>query len=72
MKNKKAENLVTNLHDKTEYVNHIRNLKQELIHELQTEYVNHIRNLKQALIHELHGFFFFFKKHVFQGRLNVS
>ena len=65
MKNEKVENLVTNLHDKTEYVNHIRNLKQELIHELQTEYVNHIRNLKQALIHELHGFFCFFLRNTF-------
>ena len=30
MKIEKAEELVTNLHDKTEYVIHIRNLKQAL------------------------------------------
>ena len=34
MKIKKAEKLVTNLHDKTEYVIHIRNLKQALNHGL--------------------------------------
>ena len=30
MKNEKGEKLVANLHDKTEYVIHIRNLKQAL------------------------------------------
>ena len=34
MKNEKVENLVTNLHDKTRYVIHIRNLKQALNHGL--------------------------------------
>ena len=34
MKIKKVEKLVTNSHDKTEYVNHIRNLKQALNHGL--------------------------------------
>ena len=34
MKIEKVEKLVTNLHDKTEYVIHIRNLKQALNHEL--------------------------------------
>ena len=34
MKNKKVEKLVANLHDKTEYVTHIRNLKQALNHGL--------------------------------------
>ena len=34
MKFEKVEKLVTNLHDKTEYVIHIRNLKQALIHGL--------------------------------------
>ena len=34
MKLEKVEKLVTNLHDKTEYVIHIRNLKQALNHEL--------------------------------------
>ena len=31
MKIKKVEKLVTNLHDKTEYVIHIKNVKQALI-----------------------------------------
>ena len=34
MKIEKVEKLVTNLHDKTEYVIHIRNLKQALNHRL--------------------------------------
>ena len=34
MKIETAENLVANLHDKTEYVIHIRNLKQALNHGL--------------------------------------
>ena len=34
MKIEKVEKLVANLHDKTEYVIHIRNLKQALIHGL--------------------------------------
>ena len=34
MKIEKVEKLVANLHDKTEYVIHIRNLKQELNHGL--------------------------------------
>ena len=34
MKNEKVGKLIANLHDKTEYVIHIRNLKQELNHGL--------------------------------------
>ena len=34
MKTEKVEKLVANLHDKTEYVIHIRNLKQALNHAL--------------------------------------
>ena len=34
MKIEKVEKLVSNLHDKTEYVIHIRNLKQTLNHGL--------------------------------------
>ena len=34
MKIEKIENLVVHLHDKTEYVKHIRNLKQGLNHRL--------------------------------------
>ena len=34
MKIKKVENLIANLHDKTEYVKHVGNLKQGLNREL--------------------------------------
>ena len=34
MKIEKFEKLVANLHEKTEYITHIRNLKQALNHEL--------------------------------------
>ena len=34
MEVEKVKKLVTNLHDKTEYIIYIRNLKQELVHEL--------------------------------------
>ena len=34
MKIEKIEKLLANLHDKTEYVIHIRNLKQTVNHEL--------------------------------------
>ena len=34
MKTEKVKNLVTNLHDKTEYIIHIRSLKQALYHGL--------------------------------------
>ena len=34
MKIEEVENLVANLHDKTKYVMHIRNLKQALNHEV--------------------------------------
>ena len=34
MKTEKAKNLTANLHDKTDYVVHIRNLKQALNHGL--------------------------------------
>ena len=34
MKIEEVENLVANLHDKTDYVMHIRNLKQALNHEV--------------------------------------
>ena len=42
MQIKKAEKLVTNLHDKTEYVLHIRNLKQALIHGLILKKVDRV------------------------------
>ena len=38
----KDEKLVTNLHDKTEYVIHIRNLIQALKHELVFEKVHKV------------------------------
>ena len=42
MQIKKAEKLVTNLHNKTEYVLHIRNLKQALIHGLILKKVDRV------------------------------
>ena len=42
MKNEKVEKLVANLHDKTEYVIHIRNLKQALNHGLVLEKVHRV------------------------------
>ena len=42
MKIKKVGNLVANLHDKTEYVVHIRNLKQALNHGLVLKIVHKV------------------------------
>ena len=42
MKIEKIEKLVTNLHDKIEYVIHIRNLKQALNHRLVLEKVHRV------------------------------
>ena len=42
MKIEKVEKLVTNLHDKTEYVIHIRNLKQALNHRLILKKVHRV------------------------------
>ena len=47
MKLKKVEKLVTNLHDKTEYVIHIRNLKQALNHELILKKVHRVIKFNQ-------------------------
>ena len=47
MKIEKIEKLVANLHDKTEYVIHIRNLKQALNHELVLKKVHRIIKFKQ-------------------------
>ena len=44
MKIEKVENLVTNLHDKSEYVIHIRNLKQALNHVLVLKNVHRVIN----------------------------
>ena len=45
MKTEKAETLVTNLNDKTEYVIHIRNLKQALNHGLVLKKVHRVIKL---------------------------
>ena len=45
MKIEKVEKLVTNLHDKTEYVIHIRNLKQALNHGLVLKKVHRVINI---------------------------
>ena len=42
MKIEKVEKLVTNLHDKTEYVIHIRNLKQALNHRLVLKKIHRV------------------------------
>ena len=47
MENKEAEKFVTNLHDKTEYVIHIRNLKQALSHGLTVKKVNRVIKFNQ-------------------------
>ena len=47
MKIEKVEKLVTNLHDKTEYVIHIRNLKQALKQELVLKKVHSVIKFSQ-------------------------
>ena len=47
MKILKVEKLVTNLHDKTEYVTHIRNLKQALNHGLILKKLHRVTKLNQ-------------------------
>ena len=47
IKNEKIEKFVANLHDKTEYVIHIRNLKQELNHGLTLKKVHSEIRLNQ-------------------------
>ena len=47
MKIEKAENLVTNLHNKTGYVIHIRNLKQALNHGLVLKKVHRVIKFNQ-------------------------
>ena len=47
MKIEKSEKLVANLHDKTEYVIHIRNLKQALNHRLVLKNVHRVMKFNQ-------------------------
>ena len=47
MKIEKVEKLVANLHDKTEYVIHIRSLKQTLNHELVLKKVHRVIKFNQ-------------------------
>ena len=47
MKIKKVQKLVANLHDKTEYVTHIRNSKQELNHGLLLKSVHSVIKFNQ-------------------------
>ena len=49
MKIGKVERFVANLHGKTEYVIHIRNLKQALNHELILKKVHGVINLIKML-----------------------
>ena len=46
MKFEKVEKLVVNLHDKTEYVTHVRNLKQAFNHGLALKKVHRVIRLK--------------------------
>ena len=48
MKLEKVEKLVANLHGRTEYVSHIRNLKKELNHELILKLVHTVIQLNQG------------------------
>ena len=50
MKIEKFEKLVANLHDKTEYVIHIRNLKQTLNHGLVLKKVDRVINFSQKCL----------------------
>ena len=47
MQIEKLENLVSNLHDKTEYVVHIRNLKQALNHGLVLKKIDTVITFNQ-------------------------
>ena len=47
MKIEEVEKLANNLHDKTEYVIHIRNLKQALNHESTLKKVHRVKKFKQ-------------------------
>ena len=47
MKIEKVETLVTNLHDKTEYVIHIKNSKQALNHRLVLKKVHRVIKFNQ-------------------------
>ena len=47
MKNEKAEKLIANLHDKTEYVIHIRNLRQALNQRLVLKKVQRVIKFNQ-------------------------
>ena len=47
MKTEKVEKLVANLHDKTEYVKHIRNLTQSLNHGLGFKKVRRVIKFNQ-------------------------
>ena len=48
MKIEKVQKLVANLHDKTEYVMHIRDLKQALNHRLVLKKVHRAINFNQS------------------------
>ena len=47
MKIEKVENLVANLHDKTEYFIHIRNLKEALNHRLVLKKIHRVIKFNQ-------------------------
>ena len=49
MKLEKVEKLVVNLHENTEYIIHVRNLKQTLNHGLILKKVHSVMKLNQRL-----------------------
>ena len=49
MKVEKVKNLLANLHDKTEYVIHIRNLKQALNHVLVLKKIHRVIKFNQKI-----------------------
>ena len=52
MKFEKVEKLVVNLHDKTEYVTHVRNLKQAFNHGLVLKKVHRVIKAKIIYLYE--------------------
>ena len=59
MKTEKAEKLAANLHDKTEYVIHTRNLKQALNHGLVFKKLQRIIKFKQKAWYDMNTDIFF-------------
>ena len=59
MKTENVEKLAVNLHDKTEYVTHIRNLKQALNHGLVLKKLHRIIKFKPKAWYDMNTDIFF-------------